>query len=214
MTSTTTLGSTKRACGSRILKADGCWLLVVCVGVSIALSRSPCLISVLSPCALLPFYLSVVVTVSVAVLGVVVVIAQDPAPALVAVTVFVPAVVGIHACTRACAHDLHTASDCPACAYIPGGNVESQMCLYQQAITRLWLKHSSLARSTSQSRWPLCQCAMVLRCRRRSGSGFGGIQGGMASACGAQIVCSRYRRRGRARAGADRGGLAVLLFVE
>ena len=135
MTSTTTLGSTKRACGSRILKADGCWLLVVCVGVSIALSRSPCLISVLSPCALLPFYLSVVVTVSVPVLGAVVVIAQDPAPALVAVTIFVPAVVGIHACTHACAHDLHTASDCPACAYIPGGNVGSQMCLYQQSIT-------------------------------------------------------------------------------
>ena len=45
-----------------------------------ALSRSPCLISVLSPCALLPRYLSVVVTVSVAMLGVVVVIAQGPCP--------------------------------------------------------------------------------------------------------------------------------------
>ena len=80
MTSTTTLGSTERACGSRIVGADGCWLLVVCVGVSIALSRSPCLISVLSPCALLPLYLSVVVIVSVAMLGVVVVIAQGPCP--------------------------------------------------------------------------------------------------------------------------------------
>ena len=137
MTSTTTLGSTKRACGSRILKADGCWLLVVCVGVSIALSRSPCLISVLSPCALLPFYLSVAVTVSVPVLGAGVIIAQDPAPALVAVTVVVPAVVGIHACTRACAHDLHTASNCSACAYITVGNVGFQMRSYQQAIARL-----------------------------------------------------------------------------
>ena len=91
MKSTTTLESTKRAGGSRMLNADGCWLLVVCVGVSIALSRSPCLISVLSPCALLPFYLSVVGTVSIAVLGVVVVIAQVPAPASVAVTVFLPA---------------------------------------------------------------------------------------------------------------------------
>ena len=121
--------SRKGAGGSRIVNADGCWLLVVCVDVSIALSRGPCLISVLSPCLLLPFYLSVAVTVSVPVLGAGVIIAQDPAPALVAITAFVPAVAGIHACTRACAHDLHTASDCPACASIPSGNVESQMCL-------------------------------------------------------------------------------------
>ena len=113
MKSAITLESTKRAGGSRIWNVDACCLLVVRVSVCVAMSRDPCLIRVLSPCVLLPFYLSIVVPVSVAVLGVVVVVTQDPAPALVAVTAGVSAVIGIHACTRACAHDFHTASSCP-----------------------------------------------------------------------------------------------------
>ena len=84
--STITLESPKRAGGSIIWNVDVCCLLVVRAGACVAMTLSLCLISVLSPCALLPFYLSIVVPVPVAVLGAVVVITQDPAPALVAVT--------------------------------------------------------------------------------------------------------------------------------
>jgi hypothetical protein len=116
--STHTLEPPTRAGGSRFWIVGVCCLLVVRVGVCVAMSLSPCFISVLSPFPFLQFYLSVVGSVYVAVLVVVVVITEELAAASVAVIVVVSVVIGIHACTRACAHGWHTSSSCTALSLV------------------------------------------------------------------------------------------------